>query len=86
MMPLVSVIIPCRNETHSIDQCLDSVLASEYPWDRLEVIVCDGMSEDGTREQVDRYAARDKRVRRIDNPARTTPQALNRAIAAAQGT
>ncbi len=85
MMPLVSVIVPCRNETHSIDRCLDSVLASEYPWNRLEVIVADGMSEDGTREQVDRHAARDPRVRRIDNPARTTPQALNHAIAAAHG-
>jgi succinoglycan biosynthesis protein ExoA len=85
LIPLVSVIIPCRNEAHSIARCLDSVLASEYPRDRLEVIVADGMSEDNTRERVDQYAARDPRVRRIDNPARTTPQALNRAIAAARG-
>jgi glycosyltransferase involved in cell wall biosynthesis len=83
MTSLVSVIIPCRNEAHYIDQCLRSVLASE--WHRLEVIVSDGMSTDGTREQVDRYAARDQRVRRIDNPGRSTPQALNRAIAVAQG-
>ena len=85
MMPLVSVIIPCRNEAPCIDRCLESVLASEYPPDRLEVIVADGMSRDGTREQAERYAARDPRVRLIDNPARTTPQALNRAIAAARG-
>jgi glycosyltransferase involved in cell wall biosynthesis len=85
MTPLVSVIIPCRNEGPSIARCLDSVLASEYPRDRLEVVVADGMSEDGTRERVDRYALRDKRVRRIDNPARTTPQALNLAIANAHG-
>jgi succinoglycan biosynthesis protein ExoA len=83
--PLVSVIIPCRNEEQSIGRCLDSVLRSEYPAGRLEVIVADGMSQDGTRERVDRYAARDRRVRRIDNPARSTPQALNRAIAAARG-
>ena len=83
--PMVSVIIPCRNEALWIDRCLASVLASEYPRHRLEVIVADGMSRDGTRKQVDRYAARDRRVRRIDNPARTTPHGLNRAIAAAQG-
>ena len=82
---MVSVIIPCRNEAHSIDRCLDSVLASEYPRERLEVIVADGMSQDGTRERVDLHVARDRRVRRMDNPARTTPHGLNRAIAAAQG-
>ena len=83
--PLVSVVIPCRDEAPWIDQCLESVLTSEYPRDRLEVIVADGMSQDGTREQVERHTARDARVRMIDNPARTTPQALNRALAAARG-
>jgi succinoglycan biosynthesis protein ExoA len=83
--PLVSVVIPCRDEAHWIEQCLESVLTSEYPRDRLEVIVADGMSRDGTRERVERHAARDPRVKMIDNPARTTPQALNRAIAAAHG-
>jgi succinoglycan biosynthesis protein ExoA len=82
---MVSVIIPCRNEAHCIDRCLDSVLASKYASERLEVIVADGMSEDGSREKVDKYAARHPRVRRIDNPSRTTPQALNRALTAARG-
>lgn len=85
MTPLVSVIIPCRNEAHGIDRCLSSVLASAYPGHRLEVIVADGMSQDGTRERLERHAARDKRMRWIDNPGRTTPQALNRALAAANG-
>jgi len=82
---MVSVIIPCRNEAQSIGRCLDSVLASDYPRERMEVIVADGMSRDGTRKRIDRYAARDRRVRRIDNPARTTPHGLNRAIVAARG-
>ena len=85
MTPLVSVIIPCRNEVHSIERCVHSVLASEYPPDRLEVIVADGMSQDGTRERVDRFVRSDRRMRRIDNPGRTTPRALNLAIAAAHG-
>jgi succinoglycan biosynthesis protein ExoA len=85
VIPLVSVIIPCRNEARCIGRCLDSVLASEYPREWLEVIVADGMSQDGTRERVDWYAARDGRVRRINNPSRTTPRALNLAIRAAQG-
>ena len=85
MNPLVSVVIPCRNEARSIGRCLDSVLASEYPPEKLEVIVADGMSSDGTRESVAAYAARDSRVRPIDNPAGVTPAALNRAIESARG-
>jgi GT2 family glycosyltransferase len=51
----------------------------------MEVLVADGISEDGSRERIDRYVLRDARVRRIDNPARTTPAALNRAIGEARG-
>lgn len=85
MTPLVSVVIPCRDEARFIGRCLDAVLASEYPSSKLEAIVADGMSRDGTRECVAAYTARDSRVRRIDNPAGITPAALNLAIEAAQG-
>jgi succinoglycan biosynthesis protein ExoA len=78
--PFVSVIVPCRNEAEFIERCLDSILASDYSADRMEVIVADGMSTDGTREVLLRRG-----VRVIDNPERITPVALNRAIAAARG-
>jgi len=84
-MKFVSVIIPCRNEAAFIGPCLDSILDSDYPAGRMEVIVADGMSTDGTRALVERYAARDTRVRLIDNAERITPAGLNRAIEAARG-
>ncbi len=83
MRPFVSVIVPCRNESACLDRCLQSILASRYPADRMEVIVADGMSEDGSRARLAAY--RDARLRIIDNPARITPVALNLAIAAARG-
>lgn len=83
--PRVSVIIPCRNEVRYIAECLDSILGNDYPSDRLDVIVVDGASDDGTVDILDAYAARDPRVRRIDNPARTTPAALNTGLGAASG-
>ncbi len=83
--PTVSVIMPCRNEQGFIARCLDSILATEYPHDRLEVLVVDGRSEDATRAIVETYSARDSAVRLLDNPRRITPAALNTAIRAACG-
>jgi glycosyltransferase involved in cell wall biosynthesis len=83
--PRVSIVMPCRNEAAYIGPCLDSVLATDYPLDRVEVLVADGRSDDGTREIVERCAAQHPCVRVLDNPARITPAALNAAIRAATG-
>lgn len=83
--PLVTIVVPCRNEERYIVECLDSILACDYPSDRLEVLVVDGMSDDGTRAVLADYAARNPLVRILDNPRRITPVALNLAIRAARG-
>lgn len=83
--PLVSILIPCRNEEAYIAGCLDSILKSDYPQDRLELLVADGMSSDRTREILASYAARHPSVVVLDNPRLTTPAALNAAIRAASG-
>jgi succinoglycan biosynthesis protein ExoA len=83
--PFVTVIVPCLDERSWVGSCLDSILASDYPAARMEVVVADGMSRDGTRGIIESYAARDRRVRLIDNPERITPVALNRAVDAARG-
>jgi len=85
MRPFVTVIVPVRDEARAIAGCLTSILTTRYPRGRMEVVVADGMSCDGTREIVSGIATRDARIRLIDNPGRTTPRALNQAIAAARG-
>jgi succinoglycan biosynthesis protein ExoA len=80
--PTVSVIIPCRNERGTIVQCLDSILAGDYPADRLEILVADGASDDGTREILDAYCALRTIVRIIHNPKQTVSPGLNLAIKA----
>jgi len=82
---LITVIIPCRNEASFIGPCLDSVLAGDVPADRLEIIVADGMSTDGTRETVARYCAKYPSIRLIDNPKFTVSPALNAGIRLAKG-
>ncbi|HEX6965432.1 MAG TPA: glycosyltransferase family 2 protein [Gemmatimonadaceae bacterium] len=83
--PSVSVIVPCRNEAAFVGMCLESIAANDFPRDQLEVLVVDGMSDDGTRDTVARYAARDPRIRLLENPRRITPTALNIGLAAARG-
>src|SRR5579863_184080 len=83
--PFVSVVLPILNEERHIRACLESVLAQDYPGDRFEVIVADGGSTDGTRDIVSAVAARDPRVRLIDNPGRLQAAGLNRAILAGKG-
>ncbi len=82
---LVSIVIPCRNEREFIGKCLDSVLNNDFPKEELEILVVDGMSEDGTREIVTEYTRRFPFIRLIDNPHRVTPHALNIGIAASRG-
>ncbi len=48
-LPTVSLIISCRNEEKFINKCLDSIVNQDYPEEKLEVLVADGMSEDGTK-------------------------------------
>ena len=83
--PLVSVIMPVRNEAAYIERSLGAVLAQEYPADRLEILVVDGMSGDGTREAVLAHAAADPRIRLLDNPAGIVPPGLNIGIGRARG-
>ena len=46
-LPFVSVIMPVRSEAAYIERSLGSVLAQDYPAERMELIVADGMSADG---------------------------------------
>lgn len=78
--PQVTVIVPCRNERAHIEQCLSSIASSRFPQDSLEILVIDGMSEDGTRAIVADFAQRHPHVRLLDNPRRVTPTALNIGI------
>jgi glycosyltransferase involved in cell wall biosynthesis len=80
------MVIPCLNEERHIGPCVESLLGTDYPLDRLEILVVDGRSDDGTRAIVQRIADREvDRVRLIDNPDRITPAALNRGIAQSLG-
>ena len=84
-LPFVSVVMPIRNEAGYIAQGLEAVFAQDYPADRVEIIVADGMSNDGTRQIVAEIARKHPQVRMIDNPGRIVPTGLNAGIEQARG-
>jgi glycosyltransferase involved in cell wall biosynthesis len=83
---IASVIVPCRNERDHIEAFCRSVLAQRLPdgW-QLELVVADGLSDDGTRAAIDAAAAHDPRIVPIDNPRRIVSTGLNAALALARG-
>ena len=86
MMPFVSVIMPIRNEAAYIKHSLGRVLAQDYPHDRMEVLIADGMSTDETRMLVRELGgSSDVAVSILDNRKQIAPSGMNVGIRAARG-
>lgn len=83
----VSVLVPCWNESATILGLLEAIGSQTHPLERIEVLVVDGGSEDGTRDLVRKFQQErsDLRVILLDNPRRIIPAALNIGILAATG-
>lgn len=86
-LPSVTVILPIRNEAAFIEKSLGAVLDQDYPRDRLEVLVADGRSTDGTRDVVAALGRRhpEVRVEVVDNPGGIVPTGMNAALRRAAG-
>ena len=65
--PLVSIVIPSRNEEEFIGKCIDSILASDQKTDTIEILVCDGESDDQTIELVKGYTKTNSSVKLLVN-------------------
>ena len=81
--PLVSVVMPARNEEAAIESAIESVLQQTHQ--NIELLVVDGLSTDRTADLVREFSRRDPRVRLLENPAQRIPNALNVALRAARG-
>ena len=56
--PFVSIVVPARNEEQTISNLLESLVAVDYPSDRLEVLVVNDQSVDGTRAIAEGFRGR----------------------------
>jgi glycosyltransferase involved in cell wall biosynthesis len=84
-LPSATIIVPCRNEAAHIQSFLSDLERQLAQVPGLEIIIADGMSDDGTREALAAAAATLPTLRVIDNPKRHVSPGLNAAIMAARG-
>ena len=87
MSPLVSVIVPCRNEEKTIHLVLEALFQQSFPLEEMEVVIADGLSTDGTRSAVHTFSETHPAltIRLVDNPKQIIPAGLNTAIKASKG-
>jgi len=74
--PKVSVIIPAYNEEKNIEDCLNSVLESNYPQDKIEVIVVD----DGSTDNTLKILRKNKKIKVLEQDHLGKVEALNLGI------
>ncbi len=77
MRPFITIVMPVRNEARFIADTLGQLLAQDYPSDRFEILVADGMSDDGTREIVREMGKQHSHIRLLDNPKRLSSAGRN---------
>jgi glycosyltransferase involved in cell wall biosynthesis len=87
LLPLVSFIIVARNASKNLPDLLSDLLAQDYPVERMEIILVDGLSIDGTRAIMEQFAVahQDRLVRVLDNKKYTLSAGWNVALAQANG-
>lgn len=84
MKDLVSILIPTYNQEQFTAETLDSVINQSYK--KLEIIIADDCSTDGTVEILKKYAAKDNRIKLLlSEQNQGIPANFNRAFDAVSG-
>ncbi len=83
--PFISVILPIRNEENTITSVLDSLLAQDYNFDKIEMIICDGDSDDRTVQIVKKFSDQDSRIKIINNINKIVSCGFNLGLNEAKG-
>ncbi len=81
----VSIVVPCRNEVNNIENLINSILSNDYDMSLVEVLIVDGMSDDGTRELINLKFGHYSFISLIDNVKQKTPYAFNLGIKHSKG-
>ena len=82
---MISIIIPIWNESKFIGRILESILNQKNNDQRVEIIISDGISDDGTRDIIQAYIKSNNNIMLIDNPGRIVSVGFNMALSVARG-
>jgi cellulose synthase/poly-beta-1,6-N-acetylglucosamine synthase-like glycosyltransferase len=86
--PFITIVVPTYNEAFVIEEKLEDIYAQDYPRSRLEVIVVDSASTDGTPEIAEKWAHRRPDLRVVvlrESERRGKAHALNEALKHSRG-
>ncbi len=82
-LPLVSVVVPVYNVKKYLEKCLESLLSQSY--EKIEILVVDDGSTDGSGKLCDQFAKRDKRIKVFHKKNGGLSDARNYGIKIANG-
>ena len=83
--PLVTIIIPCKNEEKYIGKVIENIIAQDYSIANIEVLIVDGDSKDKTAQIVESYSKQYNQIQLLSNPKGFVPFAMNIGIKQAKG-
>lgn len=80
---LISILIPFKNTSNYLHECLDSILIQNYP--NWELLIVDDGSTDNSYEIVSEYLKKDKRIKLLKNDGCGIIEALRLAFKHSSG-
>jgi succinoglycan biosynthesis protein ExoA len=85
--PFISVILPIRNEASSIVSGLRAIAKQDYPFDRMEFLIADGISTDNTHLLIRDFSVSHNQlqIHIFDNPGKIVSTGMNIALRQAKG-
>lgn len=84
-LPMVTVVIPMKDERDYIAKCLESLINQDYPKTLMEIIVVDGGSTDGSLEIVAGFMKHHANIKLSGGPGINCPAGMNVGIKEAGG-
>lgn len=83
--PMISIVIPVRNEAAYIERCLDSIYAQDFAGHQYEIIAVDGLSTDGTLEKIQNLKSKYQNLKVLNNPKKTVSSGVNVGVRNSSG-